>query len=114
MFTRVLANSIWDYDWFRILMLLLIFGLIVLIVWLLRRYAPAFKSTEKPKSDKEIAEEEVRRMTRPVEDDETAKQMEEKAEELNEKSKKPEVKDDTLERSTRPVENDEAAKQMEE
>jgi FtsZ-interacting cell division protein ZipA len=112
--TRVLG-SIWEQSWFIMVMLVIIFGVIVLGVWLVRKYVPAFKSDDKPKSDKEIAEEEVRRMTQPV-DDETAKKMEEQARELEKTSTMDQAdkKDDTIERSTRPIEDDSVAKQMEE
>jgi FtsZ-interacting cell division protein ZipA len=113
--TRVLDSNIWGQPWFIMVMLVIIFGVIVLGVWLVRKYVPAFKSDEKPKSDKEIAEEEVRRMTRPV-DDETAKKMEEQSKALEKDSTidETEKKDDTIERSTRPIEDDSVAKQMEE
>jgi FtsZ-interacting cell division protein ZipA len=111
---RILA-SIWEQSWFIMVMLVIIFGVIVLGVWLVRKYVPAFKSDDKPKSDKEIAEEEVRRMTQPV-DDETAKKMEEQAKALEKDSTvdMAEKKDDTIERTTRPIEDDSVAKQMEE
>jgi FtsZ-interacting cell division protein ZipA len=111
---RILA-SIWEQSWFIMVMLVIIFGVIVLGVWLVRKYVPAFKSDDKPKSDKEIAEEEVRRMTQPV-DDETAKKMEEQAKALEKDSTvdMAEKKDDTIERTTRPIEDDSIAKQMEE
>ena len=108
--------AFYEQPWFIIVMLLAIFGAIVLAVILIKKYAPAFKTDDKPKSDKEIAEEEVNRLVRPVEDDEAARQMEASAKDLESKTKtpSPEKKDDTMERVTRPIENEEAAKQMEE
>ncbi|MBR1846096.1 MAG: hypothetical protein IJ787_00025 [Bacilli bacterium] len=44
------------------------FGLIVLLVILLKRHVKVFKSDEKPKSDKEIAAEELDRILEPVEE----------------------------------------------
>lgn len=110
---RILA-SIVEQPWFFIVMILLVFGCIVLAVILVKKYAPAFKSNEKPKSDKEIAEEEVNRLVRPVEDEETAKQMNEEAKALEKDSKSLDEskKDDTLERKTEVVEDEEAAKAM--
>jgi len=108
--------AFYEQPWFIIVMLLAIFGAIVLAVILIKRYAPAFKSDDKPKSDKEIAEEEVNRLVRPVEDDEAAHQMEASAKDLETKTKTPtpEKKDDTLDRTVRPIEDSEAARQMEE
>jgi len=108
--------AFYEQPWFIIVMLLAIFGAIVLAVILIKKYAPAFKSDDKPKSDKEIAEEEVNRLVRPVEDDEAAKQMEASAKDLENKTKTPssDIKDDTLDRTVRPIEDKEAAKQMEE
>ncbi|MCR5491500.1 MAG: hypothetical protein K6F32_05180 [Bacilli bacterium] len=51
------------------------FGVIVIAVILLKRHVKIFKSDEKPKSDKEIAAEELDRLLQPIEDEEAAKQM---------------------------------------
>ena len=50
------------------IILVAVFGLIVLIVMLLKRKVKIFKSDEQPKSDKEIAAEELDRLLTPVED----------------------------------------------
>jgi FtsZ-interacting cell division protein ZipA len=101
-----------------VLGLVAIFGVIVLIVMLIKKYGKHFKSEEKPKSDKEIAEEEVKRMVVDV-DDETAAKMDQAAQELAENSAKdpnaPEEKEAVAEevgRATRPVEDEETAKAM--
>lgn len=74
---------IYDYatenPWLIILILLAVFGLIVLAVILIRKYSPHFKNTEKPKTDEEIAKEEVERLTVPME--ENNKNLEEVKEE---------------------------------
>ncbi|MCI2111329.1 MAG: hypothetical protein LKK13_03180 [Bacilli bacterium] len=110
----VILSAFYEQPWFIIVMLLAVFGLIVFAVIMVKRYAPAFKSDEKPKSDKEIAEEEVNRMVRPVEDEETARQMEESAKEPHKEAKavSADRKDDAVERAVRPVEDEEAVKQM--
>ncbi len=58
-----------DNPWLIILILLAVFGLIVLAVILIRKYSPHFKNTEKPKTDEEIAKEEVERLTIPMEEE---------------------------------------------
>ena len=50
------------------IILVAVFGVIVLIVMLLKRKVKIFKSDEQPKSDKEIAAEELDRLLTPVED----------------------------------------------
>lgn len=47
--------------------LVAVFGLIVLLVIMLKKHVKWFKSDEKPKSDKEIAQEELDRLLEPVE-----------------------------------------------
>ena len=47
--------------------LVAVFGLIVLLVMMLKKHVKWFKSDEKPKSDKEIAQEELDRLLEPVE-----------------------------------------------
>jgi flagellar biosynthesis/type III secretory pathway M-ring protein FliF/YscJ len=110
----IYASSL-DGLWY-VLGLVAIFGVIVLAVILIKKYWKPFKNEEKPKSDKEIADEEVKRMVVDV-DDETAQQMDEASKELVEKSKedKPEEKEvvaEEVDRATRPVENEETAKAM--
>ena len=50
------------------ILLVALFGVIVIIVILLKKHVKIFKSDEKPKSDKEIAAEELDRLLEPVED----------------------------------------------
>ena len=50
------------------LILVAVFGVIVLAVILLKRHVGIFKSDEKPKTDREIAQEELDRILEPVED----------------------------------------------
>ncbi len=64
------------------IILVAVFGLIVLIVMLLKRKVKIFKSDEQPKSDKEIAAEELDRLLTPVED--LTPVSEEKEEEVKE------------------------------
>ncbi len=71
-----------ENPWLLILILLLVFGAIVVAVILIRRYSPHFKTIEKPKTDEEIAKEEVERLTVPM--DEENKNLEEVKKEARE------------------------------
>jgi len=64
-----------NLGWLIPLILLLFFGAIVLIVILIKKYAKPFKSDEKPKSEKEIAAEELDRVLQPIEDEKTKAEM---------------------------------------
>ena len=66
------------------IILVAVFGLIVLLVMMLKKYVKWFKSDEKPKSDKEIAQEELDRLLEPVEN---LKPVEEEPEEEPEEEK---------------------------
>lgn len=96
-----------------ILLILVIFGLLALGVFLARKYIPAFKSQEKPKSDREIAEEEVKRVTQELEEEEQ-KQEEEEEERKKGKPTEEEALAEELARLTQEVEDPEAKKEMEE
>lgn len=50
------------------IILLAVFGVIVLIVILIKKKVKIFKSDEQPKSDKEIAAEELDRLLEPVDE----------------------------------------------
>lgn len=52
-----------------LIVILALMGIIVLAVILLKRHVGVFKSDEKPKSDKEIAKEELDRILEPFEGD---------------------------------------------
>ena len=80
------------------------FGVIVLVVILLKRHVKIFKSDEQPKSDKEIAEEELNRILEPVEE---LTPKEEKAEEEPKAEEKPE---EPKAEETPKAEDDEAPK----
>lgn len=71
-----------------VLVLVAIFGVIVLGVILVKKYVPAFKNTDKPKSEKEIAEEEVDRLVVDVEEGLTEKKEDEAAKEAAKAVKK--------------------------
>lgn len=83
--------NIYDFvsetPWLIIVILLAVFGAIVLAVILIKKYSPHFKSTEKPKTDEEIAREEVERLTVPM--DEENKSLEEARKEARELKEKP-------------------------
>ncbi len=72
-----------------LLVLVGFFALIVLLVIVLKRHLPGLKNQEKPKSDKEIAKEELDRILETVDDPETEKQMQDfEAEKNKEKDDK--------------------------
>lgn len=50
-------------SWLTILILVIFFAVIVGIVILIKKFSPHFKNEEKPKSEEEIAKEEVERLT---------------------------------------------------
>lgn len=114
---NLIAAEFYQQSWFYILMLFLIFGTIVLAVMLIKKYAKPFRTDEKPKSDKEIAEEEVNRLVQDV-DPETQKAMDAAAKQMEENTKKEaapskeEAVAEEVSRVTESVEDEEAAKAM--
>ena len=84
--------SIIDNPVILVIILVAIFGVIVLGVILIKKYVPAFKNTDKPKSEKEIAEEEVDRLVVDIEEGLTEKKEDEAAKEAA-KAVKKEVKE---------------------
>ena len=100
---------------FITLALVIFFGVIVLAVILVKKYVKPFQNTEKPKSDKEIAEEEVNRLVTDITDEQTLQQMNEAARELEKDSDRPteqEVAEEEVERATEMVEDEAAAEAM--
>lgn len=74
-----LINALSSSNMSIVILLVLVgfFALIVLLVILLKKHLPGLKNQEKPKSDKEIAKEELDRVLEKVDDPETEKQMQE-------------------------------------
>ncbi len=72
------------------IILVAVFGVIVLIVILLKRHVSIFKSDEKPPSSREVAEEELNRILRPIEEDVPVKDEEEESKPEEESEGKPE------------------------
>lgn len=72
--TNVILSSSFP-AWVVPVLIVGIFGVIVLIVILLKKHVKLFQSHEQPKSDKEVAAEELDRLLEPVEDPEAKKQM---------------------------------------
>ena len=100
---------------FITLALVIFFGIIVLAVILVKKYVKPFQNTEKPKCDKEIAEEEVNRLVTDITDEKTLQQMNEAARELEKDSDRPteqEVAEEEVERATEAVEDEAAAEAM--
>ncbi len=71
----ILAQS----QWWWAPVIIGIFALVVLVVILLKRHTKIFRSDEKPKSDREIAKEELDRVLQPIEEDNTKEDDEPKA-----------------------------------
>ena len=65
--------------------LVLFFGVIVVVVILLKKHVKIFKNDEKPKSDKEIAAEELDRLLQPVEELEPVKEEAEESKDADDK-----------------------------
>ncbi len=116
----VYASAFWSNPIVIIVGLLLIFGVIVAGVILVKKYAKPFQNTEKPKSDKEIAEEELNRLLVDVEDDEAKKEMENYAKKAEKASRKPlpptpeEAAAENMARILEPVTDEKTARAMEE
>ncbi len=83
--------------WLIILILLAVFGALVLVVILIKKYSPHFQNTDKLKSEEEIAKEEVDRLIVPM--DEENKSLEEVKEERK----------NTIDRSIKPSEEEAAS-----
>lgn len=73
---RLATSSFWNNPLVYVVIMLAVFGAIVIGVILLKKYAKPFKNDEKPKSDKEIAAEELDRILEPVDDQKTKEEME--------------------------------------
>ncbi|MCF0112808.1 MAG: hypothetical protein HUJ60_02405 [Bacilli bacterium] len=61
--------------WLTPVIIVAVFGLIVLIVIIVKKKVKFFQSDEKPKSDKEVASEELNRLLQDVDDPEAQKQF---------------------------------------
>lgn len=80
-----LANSI--HPLLFIVIILAFFGLIALVVFILRKHLPSLRDDgEKPVSKEEAAKEALDRILVPIEDNDESKEKEDSKEENNEKS----------------------------
>ena len=93
--------------WAILLLILLVFGVIALGVFLVRKFAKPFRNDEKPKSDREIAEEEVQRTTQEL-DEEELRQSEEAKARKNGKPTEEEARQEALNRVLQPTSEEEA------
>lgn len=93
--------------WAILLLILLVFGVIALGVFLVRKFAKPFRNDEKLKSDREIAEEEVQRMTQEL-DEEELRQSEEAKARKNGKPTEEEARQEALNRVLQPTSEEEA------
>ena len=75
-----------------VVVLVAFFGLIVLLVILLKKHVPGLKNEEKPKSDREIAKEELDRILETVDEP-----MQEKKEDDESSPETPETQEDKKE-----------------
>lgn len=98
--------------WLIIVILVGFFGIIVVAVILVKKFAKPFKSDEKPKSDKEIANEEVMRLTQEL-DEEEYQQAKENKERKAGKPTEEEALQEEMDRILQPVEDEETAEQIE-
>lgn len=87
-----LLSGVFDKGWVIILVLLLVFGAIVAAVILVRRKSKYFKNDEKPKSEKEIAQEEVNRVLESVDDPTVSEAIQS----FKEEAKKEEASDEEI------------------
>lgn len=65
-FLPLLASS---GDWWWLFVILGIFAIIVIAVILVKRHVKIFQNQEQPKTDKEIAQEELDRLLQPIEEE---------------------------------------------
>ena len=56
-------------QWWWLFLILGIFIVIVVVVIIVKRHVKVFQSEEKPKTDKEIAQEELDRLLQPIEEE---------------------------------------------
>lgn len=77
-----ILSKFYESPWFILLGIVIFFGIIALIVFLLRKKLN-FTKTEKPKDEHKIAEENLKTFLEDVEDPEMQKQFEEYEKSLN-------------------------------
>lgn len=114
---RLYASNFMENPLVITLGLVIIFGVIVLGVILLKKYVKIFQNEEGPKSDKEIAEEEVRRVLTEITDEDTLRAMETAAVELEKDSEEDrptdeEILEEEMARTTEEVLDEETIKAM--
>lgn len=115
--------SLFQQPWFVIVMLLLIFGFIVVLVMLLKKYVPIFQNKEKPKSKDEIVKEDLDRVLEDMvveEESSSEDNLEEVAKDLEKETRDPErpteeeALQDQMDRSVEEIDDPEVLKAMEE
>lgn len=111
------ADSIMENPLFITLGLIVLFGIIVIGVILLKKYVKVFQNDEGPKSDREIAAEEVNRVLTEITDEDTLRAMETAAEELEKDSEEgrpsdEEILKEEMARTTEEVLDEETVKAM--
>ncbi len=112
MINPVIFDDFWSNPGIILVLILVVFGLVALLVFLLRKYVPFFKSDEKVKTPEEIAKEEVDRLVEDLDEE-----LEKEADTLEKERKKEESQDsyhdDSLERTLSSVEDEKTAEAME-
>ncbi len=111
MISPLLLDDFWSNPGIILLLILVCFGLVALLVFLLRKYVPFFKSDEKVKTPEEIAKEEVDRLVEEI-DEEGQKAIEEAEERRKEEQLGISREDDSLERALSDVDDEETSKAM--
>jgi len=101
----IIAADLWGQNlgWLIPVILVAFFGVIVLIVIMIRKYAKPFKNEEKPKSQEEIAQEELNRVLQPVEDEKAAEQMKEFDQENATKQEEAKAKENVPQGEDKPI-----------
>lgn len=85
-------NAITDNPYFILLIIILVFGLIALIVFLIRKFVPGIKEKEEKVSEEVAVQEELERILENVEDEEAKKQMEQVSQKREEHKSDQDVK----------------------
>ena len=84
---KILAEW-WQSPWFYLIGLLLIFGIIALLIFLMRKFVIKKNAKDEKPSDEVIAEENLSRFLEDVDDPETLKQFDEFKDDTNKEENK--------------------------
>ena len=111
----LVLSGLFDNPAFIVVGIILLFGVIGLIAFLLQKYVPSLKNTDKKKGEKEIAEEEVKRLIETDDNLEMKEQVKEVLKKSEEDLKKPtedEILRDEMSRTIEDVDDKETIEAM--